>query len=157
MLQSPMLPKPSLTKFPLSGDVLQTINPWTWWNSAVNQLGGQFGLININTMASGDPALEQNIVQNVASYGRQLGRVADVLNVLIATKGNLAQLTPAQQQQIDAFQQLTEQINAAKKDHPQELSSADTQKFLDRLTALKAANPALYDTLRKKINAAINA
>jgi hypothetical protein len=152
-----MLPKPSLTKFPLSGDVLQTINPWTWWNSAVNQLGGQFGLININTMASGDPALEQNIVQNVASYGRQLGRVADVLNVLIATKGNLAQLTPAQQQQIDAFQQLTEQINAAKKDHPQELSSADTQKFLDRLTALKAANPALYDTLRKKINAAINA
>jgi CHAD domain-containing protein len=108
-------------------------------------------------MASGDPALEQNIVQNVASYGRQLGRVADVLNVLIATKGNLAQLTPAQQQQIDAFQQLTEQINAAKKDHPQELSSADTQKFLDRLTALKAANPALYDTLRKKINAAINA
>jgi hypothetical protein len=157
MLQSPMPPKPSLTKFPLSGDVLQTINPWTWWNSAVNQLGGQFGLININTMASGDPALEQNIVQNVASYGRQLGRVADVLNVLIATKGNLAQLTPAQQQQIDAFQQLTEQINAAKKDHPQELSSADTQKFLDRLTALKAANPALYDTLRKKINAAINA
>ncbi|MFN5588302.1 MAG: hypothetical protein ACK48P_00535 [Holosporales bacterium] len=152
-----MPPKPSLTKFPLSGDVLQTINPWTWWNSAVNQLGGQFGLININTMASGDPALEQNIVQNVASYGRQLGRVADVLNVLIATKGNLAQLTPAQQQQIDAFQQLTEQINAAKKDHPQELSSADTQKFLDRLTALKAANPALYDTLRKKINAAINA
>jgi hypothetical protein len=157
MLQSPMPPKPSLTKFPFSGDVLQTINPWTWWNSAVNQLGGQFGLININTMASGDPALEQNIVQNVASYGRQLGRVADVLNVLIATKGNLAQLTPAQQQQIDAFQQLTEQINAAKKDHPQELSSADTQKFLDRLTALKAANPALYDTLRKKINAAINA
>jgi hypothetical protein len=152
-----MPPKPSLTKFPFSGDVLQTINPWTWWNSAVNQLGGQFGLININTMASGDPALEQNIVQNVASYGRQLGRVADVLNVLIATKGNLAQLTPAQQQQIDAFQQLTEQINAAKKDHPQELSSADTQKFLDRLTALKAANPALYDTLRKKINAAINA
>jgi hypothetical protein len=147
----------NITKLPLSGNVLQTINPWTWWNSAVNQLGGQFGLININTMASSDPALEQSIVQNIASYGKQLGRIADVLNVLIATKGNLAQLTPAQQQQIDAFQRLTEQINTAKKEHAQELSFADTQKFLDRLTALKTANPALYDTLRKKINAAINA
>ncbi|MFN5589062.1 MAG: hypothetical protein ACK48P_04440 [Holosporales bacterium] len=45
--------------------------------------------VPITTMASSDPALEQNIVQNVASYGRQLGRVVDVLNVLIATKGNV--------------------------------------------------------------------
>lgn len=150
-----MPPKPSLTKFPLSGDVMQTINPWTWWNNAVNQLGGQFGLININTMASSDPALEQSIVQNVASYGKQLGRIADVLNVLIATKGNLAQLTPAQQQQIDAFQRLTEQINTAKQGCSPTISATETEQFLARLAALKKNNPALHATLCAQIKASL--
>ena len=145
----------NITKLPLSGNVLQTINPWTWWNSAVNQLGGQFGLININTMASSDPALEQSIVQNIASYGKQLGRIADVLNVLIATKGNLAQLTPAQQQQIDAFQRLTEQINTAKQGRSPTISATETEQFLARLAALKKNNPALHATLCAQIKASL--
>ena len=148
-----MPPTPTITKMPLSGDVLQTINPWTWWNTAVNQLGGQFGLININTMASGDPVLENQIVQNVASYGKQLGRMMEALNVVIAKDLTLSTLTPKDQETITAFQNMLAQINATKDNHTPTLSTTETDRFLDRLMALKQTNPALFTTLRTQIMA----
>jgi hypothetical protein len=148
-----MPPTPTITKMPLSGDVLQTINPWTWWNTAVNQLGGQFGLININTMASGDPVLENQIVQNVASYGKQLGRMMEALNVVIAKDLTLSTLTPKEQETITAFQDMLAQINATKDNHTPTLTASDTDRFLDRLMALKHTNPTLYTTLRAQIMA----
>jgi hypothetical protein len=65
---------------PLSGDVTQTINPWNWFMKTV---GGQFGLVNINLGRSADPAVEEQILEEVGSYGRQLGRIGDALGVLI--------------------------------------------------------------------------
>ena len=65
-------------RLPLSGDVLQNINPWNWFLKA-----GQVGLVNINLGRSADPALEEAILEEVGSYGRQLGRIGDVLGVLL--------------------------------------------------------------------------
>jgi hypothetical protein len=65
---------------PLSGDVTQAINPWTWLQRIS---GGQFGAVNINIGRTPDPALEQRIVEQVGSYGSQLGRIGDVLAVLV--------------------------------------------------------------------------
>jgi hypothetical protein len=140
-----------MTALPLSGDVTQTINPWTWWNTAVNQLGGQFGLININTMASGDPVLENQIVQNVASYGKQLGRMMEALNVVIAKDLTLSTLTPKDQETITAFQDMLAQINATKDNHTPTLSTTETDRFLDRLMSLKTTHPDHYATLRAQI------
>ena len=67
-------------RLPLSGDVMQSINPWKWYLSSV---GGQFGLVNINVGKSADPALEQLILDEVGSYGRQLGRLGEALAVLL--------------------------------------------------------------------------
>jgi hypothetical protein len=67
-------------RLPLSGDVMQSINPWSWYASSV---GGQFGLVNINLGKSADPALEQQILDEVGSYGRQLGRLGEALAVLL--------------------------------------------------------------------------
>ena len=68
-------------KLPLSGDVIQAINPWNWFFKSE---GGQFGLVNINLGKSADPELEQRILDEVGSYGRQLGRMGDALEVLLA-------------------------------------------------------------------------
>lgn len=65
-------------KLPLSGDVVQAINPWNWFSQ-----GGQFGLVNINLGKSADPDLEQRILDDVGSYGRQIGRIGEVLEVLL--------------------------------------------------------------------------
>jgi hypothetical protein len=67
-------------KLPLSGDVVQAINPWNWF---FRSDGGQFGLVNINLGKSADPALEQKILDDVGSYGRQLGRLGEALEVLL--------------------------------------------------------------------------
>lgn len=67
-------------KLPLSGDVTQTINPWTWF---FNPTGSQFGLVNISLGKSSNPDVEQEVLDDVASYGKQLGRLGDALLVLV--------------------------------------------------------------------------
>ena len=67
-------------KLPLSGDVTQTINPWTL---LFDPIGSQVGLINVNLGTSSAPAAEAQILSDVASYGKQLGRIGDALVVLL--------------------------------------------------------------------------
>jgi hypothetical protein len=56
----------------------QAINPWTFY-----QNGGQFGLVNIDLGQTPRPDIEQSILDEVGSYGRQLGRIGDALDVLM--------------------------------------------------------------------------
>lgn len=67
-------------RFPLSGDVWQAINPWTW---LLNAAGNQVGFVNINLGKSADPELEARILDEVGSYGRQIGRLGEALGVLL--------------------------------------------------------------------------
>jgi hypothetical protein len=57
----------------------QAINPWSFYNQ-----GAQFGLINVNLGQTPRPDIEQKVLDEVGSYGRQLGRIGDALEVLIA-------------------------------------------------------------------------
>ena len=66
---------------PLSGDVSQTLNPWTWYTRLA---AGQVGLVNINLGKSSDPLLEQQILDDVGSYGRQIGQLGDALEAVLA-------------------------------------------------------------------------
>lgn len=56
----------------------QAINPWTFY-----QQGAQFGLINIDLGQTPHPEIEQEILDEVGSYGRQLGRIGDAIEILI--------------------------------------------------------------------------
>jgi len=56
----------------------QAINPWTFY-----QQGAQFGLINVNLGQTPRPDIEQAVLDEVGSYGRQLGRIGDALEVLL--------------------------------------------------------------------------
>lgn len=95
---------------PLSGDVTQAINPWTWFARIA---GSQMGFINIHQTTGGDPELEREIVENVASYGRQLGRLTDALAVLVEHTDREA-LSPEDGQSLAAFESLAAEIDAAK-------------------------------------------
>lgn len=65
--------------FSLAPDKLwQSINPWSFY-----QQGAQFGLININAGITPRPDVEENILAEVGSYGRQLGWIGDALEVLM--------------------------------------------------------------------------
>jgi len=56
----------------------QAINPLTW-----TQTGGQVGLINIALGQTARPDIERTVLNEVGSYGRQIGRIGDALEVLI--------------------------------------------------------------------------
>lgn len=59
-------------------ELWQAINPMTFY-----QQGAQFGLINIDLGQTPQPDLERAVLNKVGSYGRQLGRIGDALEVLI--------------------------------------------------------------------------
>jgi hypothetical protein len=73
----------------------QAINPWTW-----NFNGAQFGLFNIDLGQSSDPALERKILDDVGSYGRQIGQIGDALGVILRHI-DLGELPPADAQAVD--------------------------------------------------------
>jgi hypothetical protein len=54
-------------KLPLSGDVVQTINPWT---AFLSPIGSQVGLININLGQSSAPDVEQEVLSDVGTVRR---------------------------------------------------------------------------------------
>ena len=45
-------------RLPLSGNVTQSINPWTWM---FNPVGSQVGLVNIELGQSSNPAVEEEV------------------------------------------------------------------------------------------------
>lgn len=101
-------------KLPLSGDVAQTINPWT---AVFNPLGSQFGLININLGRSSAPEVEQEVLTDVGSYGKQLGRIGDALVVLLTHFHPRCELTAEEQSAIDELKKMLDQIAEVKKRH----------------------------------------
>jgi hypothetical protein len=124
---------------PLSGDVTQAID-----TSLVRGIGDQLGFININATQAGDPALERRIVQEVASYGRQLGRLLDAVDVLIRhdTRGKLAR---DDQRALDELQALRAEINDAK-----ERSAADqVDRLVSQIRALRGDPEANRAALRR--------
>ena len=101
-------------RLPLSGNVTQSINPWTWF---FNPVGSQIGLINIDLGQSSNPAVEEEILTDVASYGRQLGRIEDALLVLLAHFRPERPLTAEEEAAIGAFKAIVEEIAAVKAKH----------------------------------------
>ncbi|WP_298355230.1 hypothetical protein [Rhodoblastus sp.] len=99
-------------KLPLSGDVVQSINPMTWWNSPV---GSQFGLVNINLGRSGNPKVEEDLLSDFGSYGRQIGRLADALAVLARHFEKEMLRTEEGRKAYDGLMELTEAVAEAKK------------------------------------------
>lgn len=99
---------------PLSGAVTQAFNAWS---SAVRSVSGQFGLVNINLARSSNPALEAELVSEVASYGSQLGRISNALAVLVAQLPDDPRRPVCEQAAIDEFKRMLNDLAAVKDRH----------------------------------------
>ena len=60
--------------------MVQSINPWT---ALFSPIGSQLGVINIHLSRSSDPDVEQELLSDVGTYGKQIGRISDALIVLL--------------------------------------------------------------------------
>jgi hypothetical protein len=97
----------------------QAINPWTFY-----QQGAQLGFINIDLGQTPHPEVEQAVLDEVGSYGRQLGRIGDALEVLLKHV-KLKDLSQAEQ---DALDLLKGQLAAVRQVKTRVLQSNGAQK-----------------------------
>jgi hypothetical protein len=125
---------------PLSGAVNQAIQA-----SLVHGLG-QLGLVNIATAAAGDPALERRVVEQVASYGRQLGWVVDALDVLVRARRD-QEAEPGDEAALDQVQKLRDQVEGLKRREAAERVDALVEQIRLLNSEPQADAPAL-DKLR---------
>ena len=74
----------------------QVINPWTWNTS----------LFSINLGQSSDPRLERRILDEVGTYGRQIGQIGDAVGVLMS----LVDRDKLSEAQAEALDKLDDQL-----------------------------------------------
>ena len=89
--------------------MVQSINPFTAFMA-----GSQFGLVNINMGQSSAPDVEADVLSDVASYGKQLGRIGDALIVLL---GHIHPKNEKEKKVIAALNEMLEQIAKVKERH----------------------------------------
>lgn len=95
---------------PLSGNVTQTFS--LFWKDAIQQLG----FINISKTSNRDADLEMKIIQTEASYGRQLGRMMEVVEILVK-KLDRTKLDQAEKDALDDFTFMARRIRQIKVDY----------------------------------------
>jgi len=96
-----------------------------------------WSVFTVNETNSSDPATEQRIVAG-NSYGRQIGRMLDVLEELVKRDPAVAGTEAGK-----AFEALRKDVQAAKDD-----ARADRlQKLMDDLRALKQDDPKAFKAL----------
>lgn len=108
-------------RLPLSGDVTQSIAPWTGFFS---NLGNNFSLFSLNLGRSSNPDVEQEILSEVASYGKQLGRICDALDVLVAHFKPDRELTPDEAKALRDLRRMLDDIAEVKSKHGARSSAA---------------------------------
>jgi hypothetical protein len=102
----------------------QAINPITAY-----QQGAQFGFINIDLGDTAESDLERKILDKVGSYGRQLGRIGDALEVILKHV-KLDSLTPDERDALDILKgQLAavRQVKASRRASEAAGASSETQ------------------------------
>ena len=107
-------------KLPLSGDVVQSINPFTSFIT-----GGQFGLININLGQSSEPKVEEEVLSDKASYGKQLGRIGDALIVLLEHFHPRKELTEQEKTAIKDLKKMLNEIADVKEKYKRQALRPD--------------------------------
>jgi hypothetical protein len=129
------------------------INPMTSWQRFFNP---QF-YINYNT---GDVDVENNVLQQVGSYGKQLGQIIDVLDVLVARVPQ-NELTFQERSALDVFRTLSEQVTAAvtevKGPQKKGVTRADIDQLIDDLQSLARSDPQAYRLLANRLQSALPA
>jgi hypothetical protein len=86
----------------------QVINPWSW-------TVGDFSLFTVNLGQSAAPQVETRVLDEVGSYGRQLGRIGDALRVIMS-RTDLKDLSPGDQAAIDALTLQLDHVDVLKRE-----------------------------------------
>jgi hypothetical protein len=127
------------------------IAPQTSWSRLFNPQV----FISLN---SEDADVENHVLEKAGSYGRQLGRVLDVLEVLVARVRD-EDLTPGERIVVDRFRDLSQRVDAAVEDYRgpqrQDITRSDVDRVAEGLRSLSRTDPAAWKTLSDRLRPAV--
>lgn len=130
--------------------------PFNYWlNQSFDLMknSGQLGIINISGNASNDPDIEREVIENVATYGRQLGRISEVLEALLR-RADTAQWTGDEAHALEDFTSMVRDIEAVKNGRLP-ATTENVNSLIDSINALKDVDRVEYDRivghLRKRL------
>jgi hypothetical protein len=107
----------------------------------------------IGKMKAKNPSQEKEIIEGVASYGKQLGRISDALNVLIplvVSQMDHANLKQDERRALEAFTTMFEEIAKVKGKHiPPDETQLDL--LFGDIRDLKGRDDETYQNLLKKL------
>jgi hypothetical protein len=121
----------------MTASIMQPWFPFTWnFPSGDVDLKSWFSP-NVNVTYAGTPAIERDVVERVASFGKQLGILTDaVLELADGSAGD----------NVQALREIAERVEAIKKAH----KSDAKQSAKDAIEQLaKLDKPALLDLLKR--------
>jgi hypothetical protein len=120
------------------------ISPVTDWQRFINP---QFNV----TVNQGDVAIENHVLARAGSYGRQIGRMQEVLDVLIARMPPPA-LSDVEARSIEKYHELRGDVVAAVEEaKPGQGGDRDLGRWLDELAALRQDDPDQFARLAARI------
>jgi hypothetical protein len=134
-------------------DTLKNYNPVTKWQRFFNP---QFFI----TYNAEDEEVENHVLNQVGSYGKQLGKMISVLDVLVA---HLPQheLTPQELIALREFRQLSKQVKGAvatiKGPQQKSITQADVDQLIEDLQSLARSHPEAHRRLVDQLKRAIAA
>ena len=116
---------------------------------------GDHNVITVMTeeMNANNPSLEEDIVKNIASYGKQLGRINDALSVLISLvvlQRDPSKLQPDERQALQNFSELFREIAKKKGEHVAP-TEADFDLFLHEVQSLEVKDRPTYERMMMKL------
>jgi hypothetical protein len=107
--------------------------------------------LTVNFQNSSDPKLELQILNQMHSAGRQLGRISAVVDVLLgAVAGNNALATDAASTAVSQFRQMLAEIAEQKRAH-------STDYFIAQLEALRREDLNAYNATAGRLRAFLDA
>lgn len=103
----------AIFRLPLSGDVPVTVAPWT---NLFGSVGNRFSFLNVEVGHSSAPEVERQVLEDVGSYGKQLGRMGDAMRVLL-DHFKAEKLSPEEKKVFRALIAMLDEIDDIKRAH----------------------------------------
>jgi hypothetical protein len=119
------------------------VQPVTDWQRFINP---QFNV----TVNQGDAAIENHVLARAGSYGKQLGRMQEVLDVLIARMPS-PPLSAGEARAIDKYRKIRSEVVAAVEEAKPGQAATDLDGWLDALAEMRETDPAQFERLAGRI------
>jgi hypothetical protein len=120
------------------------ISPSTDWEHFINP---QFNV----TINEGDAAVENHVLSRAGSYGKQMGRMQEVMDILLE-RVDLGKLSPVEQRSVEKYRETRAKVLSAVAEQNFADGPENVDRWLDALAKMREADRPRFDEYARRLN-----